>query len=131
VYRYCYCYLYCIVYMVKCVKYWTQLLYMKPTRYPRASYTLLYELYQGAEHIVKHILYLHGFGIVWLCQDVGCPVTFVNQYKQRMCDHYVQKWCHEKGASPKLTYYEIFKTMLEPEKYMSCIHNREHRVALT
>jgi hypothetical protein len=39
------------VYTVKCVKFWTTLLYMKPTGYPRVSYTLLYELYQGAEQL--------------------------------------------------------------------------------
>jgi hypothetical protein len=44
---------------------------------------------------IKHILYLHGLGIasVFISQDFGCPVTFVDQFKQRICDNYMQKSC--------------------------------------
>jgi hypothetical protein len=76
---------------------------------------------------VKHMLYTHGFGIVWLSPDVGCPVTFVHQFKQRIRDHYLQKWYEGKGDSAKLKYYNVFKSLLEPKKYLSSVYRREHR----
>jgi hypothetical protein len=76
------------------------------------------------------MLYSHGFGIVWLSQDVGCPVTFVNQFKQRIRDHYLNKWYESKGDSAKLKYYNVSKSLLEPDKYLSSVYRREHRIAL-
>ena len=63
----------CSEYYVKCVKYvWTNLLHMPNIRYPNNCYRMLKGLcYTGRKSSVKHLLYIHGFGYVWLAQDVG------------------------------------------------------------
>jgi hypothetical protein len=44
-------------------------------RYPKAAYNMLYELDRVGRITwatkVTNMLYMHGFGIVHLCQDVG------------------------------------------------------------
>jgi hypothetical protein len=76
------------------------------------------------------MLYSHGFGMVWLSQDVCCPVTFVKQFKQRTRDHYLHTLYEGKGDSAKLKYYYVFKSLLEPGQYMSSVYRREQGIAL-
>jgi hypothetical protein len=125
----------CTHYMVRCVKYWLKIVCMQEDRYPKAAYNMLYELDRVGRKTwasqVKNLLCMHGFGIVWLCQDVGNHGLFMSEFKQRVSDHYRQMWFDGKSSSPKLVYYDQFKGLLEPAKYLSCVVRKDFRIALT
>ena len=73
----------CSDYYSKCIKYWTKLVHMPNVRYPNNR------MLKGSDDIgrntwassVKHLLYIHGFGYVWLVQDVGNVDMFLFNFK--------------------------------------------------
>ena len=60
---------------VKCIKYWIKLTRLSPSRLCRQAYELLFIQYEAGKDNwasqVKQVLTRNGFGLVWLCQDVG------------------------------------------------------------
>jgi hypothetical protein len=66
-----------------------------------------------------------------LCQAVGNHGLFFSEFKQRVGDHYRQMWFDGRSSSPTLVYYDQFKGLLEPEKYLSCVVRKYFRIALT
>ena len=69
---------------------------------------------------VKNLLYHYGFGLVWLSQDFGNMNLFIMQFKQRLVVH----------ESSRCDTYKHFKTILEPEKYLSFEIPHSHIKAL-
>jgi hypothetical protein len=121
--------------MVRCVKYWLKIVRIQEEKHPKAAYNMLYELDRVGRITwasqVKKLLYMHGFGIVYLCQYVGNHGLFMSEFKQRVSDHYRQMWFDGKSSSQQLVYYDQFKGLLEPEKYLSCVVRKDFRIALT
>ena len=68
---------------------------------------------------VKRLSYCYGFGLVWLSQDFGNMNLFIMQFKQRLVDCYKQEWSNNVHESSRCDTYKHFKTILEPEKYLS------------
>lgn len=52
-------------------------------------------------------------------------------FKQRISDCCYQEWLSSINNSNKLTTYCSFKTLLEPEKYLSCVHIPKFKITLT
>ena len=54
-----------------------------------------------------------------------------NLKKERLCLHYNSVWLNEMGQNKRLDSYITFKSLLEPEKYLTCIKNLHHRRILS
>ena len=54
---------------------------------------------------VKHLLYLHGFGHVWLAQDVGNVAMFLFNFKQRVTDNLRQGLLETVNTAPRCSTY--------------------------
>ena len=113
----------CVDYFLKCIKYWLKLLYMPQYRLPRNCYKMLKGLDDTGRNnwasAIKHLLYLHGFGNVWLAQEVGNIEVFLSIFKQRVIDCRKQNWEEAINSSSRCSTYKCFKTMLNPERYLS------------
>lgn len=112
----------CITYYTNCVRYWCNLLQMSPNRYPRKCYLLLKSLDESGRSCwaikVKDLLYMYGFGYVWISQDVGDKKLFISKFKQRLTDCFTQDWQRAVNDSSRCTYYKHYKSLLDPEKYL-------------
>lgn len=114
----------CTTYLVKCVAYWCRLLHMQTFRYPRNCYLML-KSHDDVGRVnwaskIKHLLFMYGFGFVWISQDVGDTTVFLNQFKQRIIDCCKQTWHSEIEYSSKCLHYKHFKTLLDVERYITC-----------
>ena len=43
---------------------------------------------------IKHLLFMHGFGYLWISQDIGNDALFIKHFKQRFQDCYLQKMAY-------------------------------------
>lgn len=124
----------CTSYMKRCVKYFTKLLVMDNSRYPKACYNMLLELDIAGRTTwvthVKSLLFSFGFGYVWVSQEVGHIGKFINMFTQRVQDCYFQVWCSNRNDSRKLSTYSQFKSLLQPEKYLACVVKKHCMYAL-
>jgi hypothetical protein len=107
---------------------------MDTTRYPNACYNMLLSLDNAvmvtwATHI-NTLLFHFGFGYVWISQEVGNAQYCFNVFTQRVQDCNFQEWCANKGASSKLVLYNEFKSLQQPDTYLSCILNKWHLYSL-
>ena len=124
-----------IFYYKKCIAYWLKLLTMPDNRYAKSCYIMLKKLDEVGKVTwvthVRNLLYRFGFGFVWLSQTVGNKNLFLLEFMQRVKDISCQNWCSDVVNSCKLRTYYQFKSMLEPEKYLSCLSLRKHIVSLS
>ena len=68
---------------------------------------------------VKNMLYLYGFGYVWLTQDIGDVKLFINMFKQRLIDCHTQNWSDSVNNSGRCYHYRNYKSLLDVERYLS------------
>ena len=124
----------CCDYFLRSIKYWCKLLMMPPHRYPKQCYIMLRNQDDMGRTnwatAVKSLLYRYGFGLVWLSQDFGNMNLFIMQFKQRLVDCYKQEWSNNVHGSSRCDTYKHFKTILEPEKYLSFEIPHSHIKAL-
>jgi hypothetical protein len=122
-----------IHYYLKCIKYWLKLLEMSNNRLPKAAYIMLHEMDANGKinwvTEVKNLLFKYGFGYVFVMQEVGNIDLFINIFKNRLLDCAFQEWTSNISNISKLTCYSTFKTLLEVEKYLTCIKTRKFKVA--
>ena len=76
---------------------------------------------------VKQVLTRNGFGLVWLCQDVGNEREFLAELKDRMIACFKQNWHSKIEENEKYTWFYSFKNIFQPEKYLSSLTNKWHR----
>ena len=62
---------------------------------------------------------MHGFGYVWISQDIGNDALFIKHFKQRIQDCYLHKWHMDKNNAGKGQHYKHFKSLLNPELYLN------------
>ena len=90
-------------------QYWLKLLFMPEYRLPKNCYKMLI----GLDNIgrnnwassVKYLLYLYGFGYVWLSQTVGSTEMFLSIFKQRVTDCKNQNWKEAINDSSRCSTY--------------------------
>jgi len=120
-----------VIRKVNIVKYWHKILQSKDS--------LMFKLYdmRGDDNAflnpwslqVRDLLYDLGLNYLWEIDTV--TNIHVKQVTQRIYDQYTQHWHYEINNSPKLETYALFKTTFEFEKYLNCIQNNNHIIALT
>ena len=90
--------------------------------------------------ITIEILTAHYHGLVKLktyCVSLGLhtygkvKVLQLQLVIQRLSDQYIQNWYSYVNNSPKLITYKTVKIQFCHEKYLSCVLNYKHRVALS
>ena len=124
-----------VKYSCRCIKYWCKILIMEDNRLPRATYLMLKQLDENGKttwvSYVKNLLFKFGFGFVFLSQEIGNIDLFMVNFKERISDCCFQEWSSSINNSSKLSTYCSFKSLLEPEKYLSCIQISKFKIALT
>ena len=117
----------------KCIKYWLKIIHMNDNRYPRIVYTLLFNLDSNGRRTWASdiVLYRYGFGVVWISQELGDLDSFLFEFKQRLKDCATQDWQSDISSTNELyTYCTYIKSILVSEKYLVCISNINHKIAL-
>lgn len=71
---------------------------------------------------VKRLLYTYGFGYIWEMQDsVTDGNLFIQCFKQRVIDCFLQNWRGEIDTSDKLVVYKHVKFDFGYEKYLDLL----------
>lgn len=124
-----------VLYMTRCIKFWLRLVQTDEHRYNHSCYQRLFQLCNNGKETwayhIKELLFKYGFGHVWVCQGVGNPELFVYEFKQRVADITIQEWNAMLTGTSKLSSYCTYKSLLEPELYLSSVRVAKHRTALT
>ena len=123
-----------VYYMTNCIKYWIKLIKMPDARCPKACYNML-KTYddQGKVTWATHIRVLlakYGFRYVWMSQEIGDDVLFIEIFKRRLVDCYTQNWNSDVHDNEKLLYYKEYKINLEFEPYLKIVEIRKHLKSL-
>ena len=120
--------------VMRSVKYWLKVVCMDNSRTPKAALNMLTSLDESSKtnwvsHI-KHLLFRHGFGIVYINGNVGDEQGFLSQLKERLIIEAQHNWRVDVNVNGRLKTYSQFKSILEPEKYLTCIDTFAFRQAL-
>ncbi|MCU7801014.1 MAG: hypothetical protein KZQ70_12965 [gamma proteobacterium symbiont of Lucinoma myriamae] len=78
---------------------------------------------------IKDLLYNLGFAYIWNSQSV--TNLQLRLIIERLYDQYIQNWYGSVNQSSKLVTYKTLKTQFQCEKYLSCVQNNNHRIALS
>ena len=70
---------------------------------------------------LKHMLFSFGYGYAWLFQGIGDESLFLEHFTQRAKDIYFTNWRNSLEDSPNLASYKEFKTLLNPERYLTIV----------
>ena len=79
---------------------------------------------------VQTLLSTHGFYEVWLNQGVGDINLFLNVFKRRVDDNFIQKWSTELNESSRALFYRQFSAF-EFATYLDIINITKYREAFT
>ena len=86
---------------------------MQSGRYPKACYTMLYNLDQHGKNTwatcVKVLLEQFGFRYVWVQQGVRDFDLFIEVFKNRVSQFYKKKWYDATRNYSKLAVYTTYK----------------------
>ena len=119
---------------IKCIKYWLRLLKLPSSRLSKQAYLMLSRQHENGKFnwvsSVKQILTTNGFGIVWLCQEVGNINGFVSELKDRLICTFEQNRHAHMEENEKYSWFLSFNSNLEPEKYLAILTHRWHRSML-
>lgn len=113
----------CVSYFTYCIKYWCKIITMEDHRYPKHCYFMLKSFdnvgrITWATH-VKNLLFLYGFGFVWVSHEIGDITAFISIFRQRLIDCFTQDWHRSVTESSRCYHYQHFKTLLNTERYLS------------
>ena len=67
------------------------------------------------------MLFSYGYGCVWLTQSVGDEAQILNSFTLRIENNFRQEWYTDISKNKKLEAYKTFKSLLEPEIYLTTI----------
>ena len=121
--------------ILKLIKYWLKVLEMPSNRLPKNVYLMTYELTEAGRLTwaskVKNVLFLYGFGEVWISQELGNTNVFLALFSQRLTDSAHQNWNSEVNERSTLRMYKDFKTSMVTETYLESINSYNLKRALS
>ena len=79
---------------------------------------------------VRNILEIYGFSDVWTNQGVANVNCFLNVFKQRVRDCYIQNWNEQINISTRANTYKLFADF-NFQFYLDTITIQKYRIALT
>lgn len=107
---------------LKTIKYWLKIIEMPENCLVRSCYQMMYNVVNvGRKNWasdVKNILFSYGFGYVWEEQAVNNIQGFLQIFKQRLEDCYIQTWNTNRSNMSKLDLYNLFKHDFVSEQYL-------------
>ena len=110
-------------YYIRFIKYWLKILKMDHGSFSRQCYDEMCKTDKlGTTNCVtkvKKMLFSYGYGCVWLTQSVGDETQLLNSFRLRIEDNFRQEWYIDISENKKLETYKIFKSLLEPEIYLT------------
>ena len=103
--------------MPHCVKHWVRMIQMPNHRYPKQCYNMLWS-YTAVDKVnlasnVRSLLYRNGFGYAWEADTIGNSVQFIQSFKQRIKDCFMQELYSQIDDTPKALHYKHFKSSLK------------------
>ena len=112
-----------ICHKIRSLKFWIRLQRLPSGRISRQAYQMLLALHEKGKHNwatdIRNLLCMHGFGIVWFSHEVGCERSFLQCLRLRLVDCYKQDWYAKLCNSTHHTWYNSFKSLIQPERYLS------------
>ena len=119
---------------VRAIKYWLKLTKMEPGRLPHQAYLMLLSSNTSGKpnwaNSVKELLQKLGFGYVWINGGVENSTGFINQFKRRLKDCFIQEWSSANSTSDRYRWYSTFKTSLGLEDYLNIVDIKKFRDVL-
>ena len=117
------------------IKYWLKLNCTDNIILKTIYHRMLCELENGANNWagnVKYILSKYGFLYVWENPtNIGNINCFINSFKNRVQDEFLQEWFASVGNSSKLLLYKEIKSHFGYESYLDNIVTKKYRSILT
>ena len=114
---------------INIIKYWLKVIYTDEHKYIKCIYIMMYpNKHNWASH-VKHLLSRLGFLEVWNAQRVGNINNFLNTFKTRVKDIFVQDWHARLEASTRARCY-INIANFQHQKYLELIKVEKYRRSL-
>lgn len=117
------------------IKYWFKVLTVQDIKFVKLVYNLMLrdiELYPRKTNwasLVRDLLMSLGFYDVWLSQGVGNVGAFMNVFKQRLNDNFIQNWHSRLDESSRATFYKSISSFrLQP--YLEYINVSKFCIAL-
>jgi hypothetical protein len=121
--------------IITIMKYWVKIVHGTKTKYVNACYQLSLNESSGTGNSwtksVKDVLYMYGYGDVWLNQGVGDVDIFIESFKLRIKDTFTQNWHSRLEESPRAIFYRLYKIDFSPSLYLDHIYNKSYRIALS
>ena len=109
--------------LVRIIKYWLRILNMDNTRYVPQCYHFQCNMADLGKNCwvkyLKDILFSFGFAETWYNQGVGDESAFLSLFRQRCLDIDFQNWSDIVSSFERLSTYNLFKTNLTLEHYLS------------
>ena len=83
-------------YICNCIEYWTKLINMPDHIFPKQCNNMIRSLEESGRITwaskIRSLLFKHGFGFVWISNEVGDSKTFIKLFKQRIINITLQNW---------------------------------------
>ena len=116
-----------IVYLLRCIKYWLNVLRIQEDRLPMKSDKMLYNLHCDNKNnwasSVCFTLYRYGFGHLWENQGVCDVRSFLCEFRQRLIDRYHQGWNSDISSEDRYAFFSWFKQTHGLFQYLLTVQN--------
>lgn len=107
---------------LRIVKYWLKLLKMDSARLPKQAYQMQVGMTENGKICwaskLKELLYKHGFGHIWLEQEVGNEQSFLSLLRHKLIDSFYDDWKVAINTSDRFSFYASFKLRPYTELYI-------------
>ena len=77
---------------------------------------------------IKNMRFSNGFGHIWETHDEVNRKWFVETFKQKLKDQYLQNWSSRVDQSPSGKNYRLFKNSFELNPYFTYLSNKESKL---
>ena len=121
---------------VSAISYWFKILECEQQKYIRHAYQLMLNDMENKPNCVnwaskvKHLLASLGFYNVWIYQGVGNKRAFLDTFKLRLTDKFIQEWNSRIMESSRANFYSLFSNF-EHQLYLETIGVKKFRIAMT
>ena len=118
------------------IAYWFKILEAQETKYIKFAYQLMLNDIENKPTCVnwaskvKFLLSSLGFNEVWINQGVGNRNAFLQIFKQRPSDSFLQDWNSRLTESSRANFYSFFSSF-EHQIYLDCVKVKKFRIAMT
>ena len=121
---------------IRIFKFWVKIIkskdnsFIKQMYYELVACSIIYPNSKTWVTLLKEMLCKYGLGYYWANQFLINPAIFVNVFKQRVHDVYLQEWRAEVDETSNLRLYKHVKLDFGFESYL-CMYNSSLRVSIT